>query len=71
MKSITDENALKLKSSALTAFLGSKVTKGICYALIVGQLGLLARAANAVVVYSDNQSERALKAKSLGNSKGY
>ena len=73
MKRIASDNdiALNLKSSVLTAFLGSKVTKGICCALIAGQLGLLARAANAGVVYPENQSERALKAKMLGNSKGY
>ena len=71
MKNVTDETSLNLKSSAMTSFLGSKVTKSICYALIIGQLGLLARAANAGVVYPENQAERALKAKMLGNSKGY
>ncbi|WP_202109218.1 conjugal transfer protein TraN [Succinivibrio dextrinosolvens] len=71
MRKVFDETELNLKSSVITSFLGSTVTKGICYALIVGQMGLLARVARADLVLPQNQQERIFKAKSTANSKGY
>ncbi|MDY6471094.1 MAG: hypothetical protein SPK70_08530, partial [Succinivibrio dextrinosolvens] len=71
MRKVFNETELNLKSSVITSFLGSTVTKGICYALIVGQMGLLARVARADLILPENQQERIFKAKSTANSKGY